>query len=240
MKLSSSSLTGITEKPSLIEDIDFLVGTTSDDYPNADKLRNINQHYYEVVTKILSAQSNWEWDDTNFSTFPVGTTTLVDSQEDYTLPSGIVKLLRVEVLDSSGNYVKLKQVDDQEIPNAMTEFQGTAGMPLYYQEIGPSVKLFPAPASGSVTLAAGLKVYFQRNPTIFTNADAASSPGFDAQFHRILSLGAALDWAIKKGLPSVKALAEKKADLESRLMEHYAKRNREVRPKIRAPHINYA
>lgn len=239
MILSSTSLSAVTAAPSIIEDIDGLLGTDSTSYPLASKLRNINLAYYDVVSDILSAQSNWEWDDTNKTDFPIGTTTLVNGQRDYSLPTDIVKLLRVEILNSSGDYVKLQQFDETQTDVALTELSPVDGIPQYYREIGNSIELYPSPATGSVTMALGLKVYYQRTITEFTNADASLTPGFAAPYHRILSLSAAYDYAFSKTLPIAGPLLQKMNDMKTALKESYASRNREVRPSIGFRSSNY-
>ena len=185
-------------KQGIVEEIDFLAGTNSTSYPTAQKVRNVNNWYYQVIAWILASESTWEWDDSNYTDFPIATATLVASQEDYTLPvaatsanaSTFLKLLGISVKDSGGNWVKLRRLDESEAPNFdLEEAFETAGLPRFYKEIGNSVKLLPAPAAASTTLSSGLKVYFQRTMDEFTASDTTQQPGFAAPFHRILSLG---------------------------------------------------
>lgn len=242
MILSSVSLSATTAKPSLIEDIDFLLGTDSTQYPLADKLRNINLHFYDVVTDIIRYNSNWEWDDTNKTDYPIGTSTLVASQRDYTLPSNFLKLLRVEVKDSAGNYQKVQEFDEQQVQAGLTEFMKSDGLPLYYREVGNSIELYPAASATSTTLSAGLKVYYTRTQTEFTNADAAVSPGFSANFHRILSLGAAYDFASTQMTHDQVLIGQLKGRLDKMredIKQYYSSRNREVKPIIRPKVKNY-
>lgn len=239
MILSSVNLSATTAKPSIIEDIDFLVGTDSTQFPLADKLRLINAHYYNTVSDILEADGNWEFDDTNKTDFPIGTATLVNNQRDYSLPSGIVKLIRVEVLDNGGNYQKLTEFDESETDEALNEVFSTNGLPTHYRTIGNSIELYPKPATGSVTMAAGLKVYYQRTMTEFTTSDASTSPGFDARFHRILSLGAAYDYAYVRGLVVAPKLKEQLEELRIKLKSAYASRNKEVKIGLKAKVRNY-
>lgn len=240
MILSTATLTGVTVAPSIVEDIDFLLGTDSTSYPLAQKLRNINLHYYDVVTDILASQSNWEWDDTNNTDFPIGTTTLVAGQRDYSLPTDFLKLLRVEVKDANGDYQKVEQFDESQIHGiGLATFMENNGMPIYYREVANSIELYPAPAAANVTLTAGLKIYYQRNQTEFTTSDAAVSPGFAAPFHRILSIGAAYDYASIKGLARAGALKSRLEELRLTLKEYYASRNRENRPRMRVRKYNY-
>lgn len=235
----SASLSATTTKPSIIDDIDFLVGTDTTSFPLADKLRLINLHYYDAVTYLLSIQNNWEWDDTNKTDFPIGTTDLVADQQSYTLPTDMVRLSRVEVLNTNGQYSKLLQFDESQVPIALSNLFTTSGTPLYYREFATGIELYPSPAADSVTLTAGLKIYFQRLPTLFTTADWNVSPGFDALYHRILSLGPAYDFAVAKGLPSQKGLLQKIIDLKAMMSTTYSKRNREIRPIIRVPLRSY-
>lgn len=242
MILSSVNLSATTAKPSLIEDIDFLLGTDSTTYPLADKLRNINLNFYDVVTDIIRYNSNWEWDDTNKTDYPIGTTTLVASQRDYTLPSNFLKLLRVEVKDSTGNYQKVQEFDEQQVGVGLTEFMKSDGRPLYYREIGNSIELYPAASATAVTLTAGLKVYYTRTQTEFTNADAAVSPGFSPNFHRILSLGSAYDFALARRASDTNLLSSLKGRIDKMredIKEYYSSRNNEVRPKLSARVKNY-
>lgn len=242
MILSSVSLSATTAKPSLIEDIDFLVGTDSSQYPLADKLRNINLNFYDVVTDIIRYNSNWEWDDTNKTDYPIGTTTLVVSQRDYTLPSNFLKLLRVEVKDGAGNYQKVQEFDEQQVGLGLTEFMKSDGLPRYYREVGNSIELYPSASATSTTLTNGLKVYYTRTQTEFTTSDAAVSPGFSPNFHRILSLGAAYDFACAKLTSDPSLITSLKARLDKMredIKQYYSSRNREVRPRLSVKVKNY-
>lgn len=199
-------------------------------------------NFYDVVTDIIRFNSNWEWDDTNKTDYPIGTTTLVASQRDYSLPTNFLKLLRVEVKDSAGNYQVVHQFDEQQVPVGLSEFNKTDGLPLYYREIGNSIELYPAASATSTTLTAGLKVYYTRTQTEFTNADASVSPGFAPQFHRVLSLMSAFDYASTKMTSNPNLITSLKTRIDKMredIKEYYSSRNREVKPSIRRKQRNY-
>lgn len=179
-----------------------MLNTDSTSYPLTQKARNVNRWLEIVVSLIMQADSRWEWDDSNQTDLPIATTTLVDSQQDYNIAGAtFLKLMRVEVKDINGNYYLLDPISEKDVQNqALTEFQKTAGRPLYYDKLGDSIFLYPKPASTHVTLSAGLKAYFQRLPSYFTSTDTTKVPGFAPLYHRILSLGAALDYAIQNEL----------------------------------------
>lgn len=223
-------------KLGLVEDVDFLVSTDSTSYPTAQKTRNINNWYYKTIAWILEASGTWEWDDSNYTNLPIATANLVAGQEDYTLPaatsggnfSTFLKLQGVSILNSAGDLVKLSLIDESQFPHSdIEEVFETDGLPRFYKEIGNSIKLFPAPAAADVTTTNGIKFYFQRTMDEFAASDTTQQPGFSAQFHRILSLGAAFDYAIAKGLPNAKALREEVEQLKVQLQTFYADRNRD-------------
>ena len=225
-----------TNKQGIVDDTYFLLdivdsGTT--DYPIAQVARNVNNWYDRVVNWILKADGNWEWDDENFtSTRPIATTALVADQQDYSMAGeGILKLIRVECQDSSGNWLRLNPFNqDQRRTVALTEYRKTSGSPREYDLLYNSIFLYPAP---SYAASGGLKIYYQRDFDHFTVADTLQAPGFDPLFHRILSYGAALDYAVSKTMPVRKAemqgfIDDLRHDLES----HYARKDRDKKIKI--------
>lgn len=194
-------------KTGLIQDVDFMVfGNSLDNttaYPIADKTRNINRWYHQAVTWILQAQSDWDFDDINNSNFPIATTNLVANQQDYALPATagiandrVLQIQRVEVKYNDGNWYKAEPFDLGEKGSAVgvqadinNDFDATTP---YYDVRYGSLFLYPVPTA-SVT--GGLKIWFTRRITdIFAAADTTQEPGFDEQFHRLLSLGAAHDY----------------------------------------------
>lgn len=159
----------------------------------------VNQAYFKVVSAIISVDKSWKWDDSNYTDFPRGSTTLVSGQKDYTLPGATVSahastLLRVNkicVLDtaSTPHEVELYRTDRPE--SWLNDTYTTSGRPTYYKLIGNSVKMWPAPDAGvSVTLTSGLIVYFERSPDEFTVADTTQEPGFPVTFHDLLQYDA--------------------------------------------------
>lgn len=225
-----------TTKAGIVEDIDFLVNTDSTSYPIAQKTRNINTHFDNVVSLILSSDSRWKWADSNDDSHPIGTITLVNGTQDYELAGGTyLKILRVEVKDINGKYQLIHPIDDTEVQNqAMTEFQGSdAGMPKYYDKLGEYIFLYPKPSSAMVTTTAGLKVYYQRTPSYFATTDTTKVPGFAPLYHRILSVGAALDYAISQGMNGkINTLTPMLKVLQDGLVQHYSTREADTRTRM--------
>jgi len=234
MVFSSSS-----DKSGIIEEIDFWIlgssASSSIDYVIADKTRNINRWLDRVVSLILQADNRWEWDDTNHTDLPIATTTLVHNQQDYEITgAAFLKIIRVEVKNSSGDFKQLTPISQQDKRGiALSEYQKTAGMPKEYDKLGNSIFLYPKPSSSNVTLSAGLKIYFQRTVDYFTTSDATQEPGFASPYHRILSVGAAKDYCVANTLQSRIAILDAEiAKLEAGILEFYSSRDRDDRPRL--------
>lgn len=226
----------------LVEEIDFLCGTNATSYPLKEKARNVNRWAYRVVTWIYRATSRWQFDDSNHTTLPVATTTLVASQADYQLPSDLLKIERVEVLDNDGNYHKLKPIDSADVPGALSEFKETDGLPQYYDMLGDSINLYPAPAAADVTTSLGLKLHFLREIDVFVSTDTTQEPGFAEPFHRILSLGASYDWLIAHGTQQKLTIVRTEIEaMREEIAGFYKDQNREERISVKPQHrqINY-
>lgn len=214
-------------------DINFLCGSTSATYPDADKIRNINIAYQDVARTIWESAGGWQFDDSNATTLPIARTTMVHSQQDYSLPTDAQKVEEVVVKDSAGNWNKLRPFDIHDINIAPEEYLETAGLPLYYDTIGRSVMLYPKPSSAYCTLASGLGVYVNRDVTEFSVTASSETPGFATPFHRILSYAVALDFTQDPGQRQVFAVHKDK--LEKGLVRFYAKRAVETKSEIK-PH----
>ena len=213
----------------LFKDIDYLCHSTSGSYLTGDKLRNINFALQDVARVIWDSTGEWQYDDKNYTDLPIATTTLVNNQQDYSLPSTLQRIRRVEINDSSGNYQLLKQIDWSTIPVATSEYFGSAGTPVYYDMVGNSVFLYPTPASGYVTLVSGLKVYFDRDVVELTAVSA--TPGFAKPFHRVLSYSAALDYT--KDSEERNFFLLQKSRIEETMKNFYAKRNVDLNTNIK-------
>ena len=226
-----ASIADINSEARLLCDAD----TTS--YTAAQLLIRINQAYEETVSLILGCDGRWQFEDENFTTYPIATTTLVDSQNDYSFETAHLEIERVEVQDSGGLWHLLSPIDISQVGEAIDEFYKTDGLPLYYDKNGKSLLLYPAPAAGSVTLAAGLKVYFKRTADLFTSAQVTTGtrvPGFPSPFHMILAYKAAIPFCVAYRPGRVPALMAQVLKFEDGIKKHFGRREQDRR-KILSP-----
>lgn len=229
-----------TDYQGLCQDARQLVGLSVNDttsLPTSTLLRSANHWKKRANQWIWENNGLWEYDDSNYTDFSIATTDLVSLQQDYSIPSTAQRIDRVEVLDSSGNYRKLQPIDKSMVGTSMSEFQdpdGVGGLPIYYDMVGNSIFLYPAPATSHVTTTSGLKLYFTREIEEFVITDTNVEVGFLGDFDRIVSYGMALDFATITGLTERATQFEKQiADMRASMQSFYGMRHRELKPRIR-------
>lgn len=209
----------------------FLCDANTDSYTAANLLITNNLAYEDVVGKILLADGRWQFDDNNFTTFPIATTTLVSGQRDYTFDVSHLRIERVEILDQNGDYYKLDPRDLSDSNVSDTEYSQGSGRPSEYDVRGSSILLDPPPDAGiSVTLAAGLKVFFQRTADVFTAAQVTTGtkvPGFASPFHMLIAYKSALPYCLKYKPERVQAIQLEVDRMERKMVEFYSKRNKD-------------
>lgn len=226
----------------LVQDVDYVLfssSTATSAYAIADKTRNINAWYDRVANLIMKADNRWEFDDNNKTDLPIATTATVANQQDYTISgASFLKILKVELKDEAGNWNALTPISlDDKRSQSMTDYQKTAGTPREYDKLGNSIFLYPKP---SFSQAASIKVFYQRNVTHFTASDTTAVPGFAENFHRILSYGAALDYAIANGMTNkVNMLAPMIKQMESDLIDFYGTRNHDEKTTLQLEKEDY-
>lgn len=229
-------------KGGIVQEIDFILNTNDTSYPIAQKTRNINRRLDDVVSLILQCDGRWQWDDQNQTDLPIGVTTLVPEQPDYSLTgSTFLDITRVEVKDSNGNYVLLQPIDQREVTDqSLTEFQKTSGTPRFYDKVGDSLFLYPKPSSSGVTTAQGLKVYFQRQASYFVVTDTTKCAGFAPLYHRLLSLGAAMDYAMANEMTTkINIISPQIEKLQTGLVAFYSARNKDENVRMRPRRENF-
>lgn len=248
-----------TSKRAICQAIDRICDSDDTSYPRLDKTAEVNDALEEVVGKIIAQHGNaWmEWDDTNQTDLPVGTGTLVEGQESYSFASEYLRIKRLKVADTSGKFHKLKQIDQQMLDEkglTIEQWFGTddsgnpnKGFPEFYDILGDTVRLYPAPTSDSVTLAGGtaggMKIDFVRTATFFTaksNTDAdTKQPGLPSPYHKLLVWRASLPYCLKYKKDRVAWLEKQWDDWLENLSDEMGKRNPDHRQIMKMRRINY-
>jgi len=93
----------------------------------------INDWYLATDQWLKGVSRDWYFDDSNQTDFPYATTTIVDNQRDYTLPTDLRKLREVEILDTNGDYYALYPMSTESDVLKNERQQEEAGKPTVLQ-----------------------------------------------------------------------------------------------------------
>lgn len=193
------------------------------------KIVNSCNNWLDFVTGFaIGADRRFQWDDSNHSKLPIGTTDLVANQAEYSFLTDeqnnkILSVTRIDLLTSTGDYKQLERIDQADIQGALDEFESTAGTAKYYDLIADNiVKLYPKP---SANVTAGLKFYFQRTGSYFAATDTTKEPGVAPLLHRGFVIASAYDCALTLGLQNLQVLSVELQKEEEKVTNYFNIRN---------------
>src|SRR5574343_468563 len=112
---------------------------------STQKVVNSCNNWLDMIAGYaLATDKNFQWDDTNHTKLPIGTTNLVSGQSDYSFLTDeqgnkIITLIRIDVLDSNGKWHQLSKIDQAEIPMALDSYESTDGIPTQYDLIADNI-----------------------------------------------------------------------------------------------------
>jgi len=209
----------------------------STQWPTSRIVASTNNWLDTVAGYAIGADRRFQWDDTNHTALPIGTTNLVINQSDYSFltdqqGNSILNLTRIDILDSNNVWRELIPIDQAQVPMALDEFNKTAGLPIFYDKIADNiVRLYPKPVA-SVT--AGLKFYFQRTPSYFLATDTTKAPGVPPLLHRGFVISAAYDGALTRCLNNLQALSIERQVEETKMQDFFRNRDTDENKQITA------
>jgi hypothetical protein len=212
-------------------------------WPTAKVVASCNNWLDKITGYAIGADSRFQWDDTNHTKLPIGTTNLVANQSDYSFltdeqGNSILTLTRVDLLDSNSNYSQLAEVDQKDYEGwGLDQLQTTTGTPSCYDKIADNIiRLYPKP---STSVTAGIKFYFQRSGSYFLASDTTKSPGVAPLLHRGFVIASAYDGALTLGLPNLQALSVELQKEEQKMIQYFSVRNQDVDKKLEMRPINF-
>lgn len=205
--------------------------------------RYLNNGLNSASIKILNSDTRWQFDDSTFSDYPIGTTNLVDSQQDYVFDNSHIKITNVYVKDSNGNFYPLKPIDEYDLSSkgiAPTEFLETDGAPEYYDKKSNAIFIYPPPATAQVTITAGLKVVFQRPPNYYVSSDTTRRTGLPEIFDKLVYLYACFDHftdnTMREKASDIKVQIQEQEEL---IQDFFNKRGKDEKPRLVARKHTY-
>jgi hypothetical protein len=222
-------------KSGIIQDSTFLLGGIDlNAYPIADRTRSANEHLRNAWHIIMKAYDGWKFMDDNQSDtstgLPYADKDIESGTDLLTLPSGALTIDGMQIkTSSSGSYNKLTIITYEEFLEMGGDGRfGSPGTPTHAIVQGDIIRLLPSP---NITVTSGLRVHFNKEMTTFAITDTTATPGFASPYHRIISIGIALDYADAKGLQKAGSLRSNYNDYQSRLFDFYSERLKARQPK---------
>lgn len=205
---------------SLYADCLYWSGADSTTYPiDPDFTRNANLALDRVTGLILRTDNSWKWDDTNATSSQLITTSAVSATRNVAITASWLKILRVRVLDTAGQYHTLDAVTRDQFSDSDLATTNT-GVPTRYAKVGNLIIL-------DKVYTGTIEIQFQRaSADYFTPSDTTQEPGFAPQFHRLISLYAALDYTEPNELEGrSRTIRNRIQSLEGELIDHYSQRD---------------
>lgn len=210
------------------------MGVDSTQWPLYKIANSYNNYLDKVNGYAIGADRKFQWDNTNHTKLPEGTTSLNVSQSDYSFlqdeqGNPIITLLGVSILNG-GYYRPLIPVDRSDPGYDPATFGFIAGTPSKYDKIADNIaRLDSLPPA---TIASGLKFYFQRVSPDFTAASTTQTTGCSPLLDRGFIIQAAYDGALSLGLPALQGLLVEQAKEEQKMIEYFTNRNNDTVPFI--------
>ena len=214
----------------ILQQVRSLMRVDGTQWPTAKVVNSCNNYLDTVVGYAIGADRNFQFDDSNHSKLPEGTTALTINVSDYSFLTDengntILTLLGISRLDS-GKYVPLTPVDRNDPGYDSATFGTVAGTPTQYDKIADNIiRINTLPPA---TVASGLKFYFQRTPSYFVAADTTKSPGVSPLLHRGFIIAAAYDGALTLGLANLNALAVEMQRETAKMEAYFGNRNNDT------------
>jgi len=224
-------------------------------YTDASRLIDINIWLHRVQSMIYTSMDEVDFDDKNYTDYPRMTTSLVDSQRDYTIPDSekVVAFKRVDISYDGVNYYRALPIDSGEIMSGIGPTSATvqqAKVDQLFPKTAPrydcaynSVFIYPQPNAQDVANGGKIFMEWTRELKEFTASDLATGlavPGFDTEFHAILAYGPAYEFLLGTGQNvDTTYVAKSLQDLEARLIQTYGKKQIDRAMSVVPQNINY-
>src|SRR5574343_1021384 len=91
----------------IVQQVRSLMRVDSTQWPTWQIVNSVNNYLDTVAGYLIGSDSRFQWDDTNHTKLPIGTTDLVANQSDYSFLTDeqnnkILTLTRIDILQATG------------------------------------------------------------------------------------------------------------------------------------------
>ena len=231
-----------TNNTGIVQQVRNMLRVDAAQYPTSRIVNSTNNWLDTVTGYAIGADRRFQFDDTNHSALPIGTTNLVADQSDYSFLTDeqgnqILNLTRIDIKDASELWRMLNVRDMANSDVAEDSLQITAGLPTEYDKIADNIiRLTPKPIAN---VTAGLKFYFQRTGSYFTASDTTKSPGVPPLLHRGFVIASVYD-ALLAGIGSanIQAVSVEMQKEQLKMQDYFKNRNTDEVVVLTTPRVN--
>jgi hypothetical protein len=165
-----------------------------------------NSVQYDLLMAIMRSVDGWDIDDKTFTDYGISTTPLIANQRDYTFPTNLLKINRVDVTYDGTNWYRATPIDSTELGmglgnDAVVDSRFNVTQPRYDAKNG-SLFLYPRATAST----GSIRIEFPREIDPFLVSSTTKEPGIDKAFHDLLVTGIKLKWAIAQDMEKAKNL----------------------------------
>lgn len=230
-----------TNNTGIVQQVRGFMRVDSTQWATSKIVNSCNNWLDKLTGYAIGADKRFQWDNTNQTKLPEGTTTLTQDQTDYSFLTDeqgnqIVTLTGISIL-RNGVYVPLTQIDRNDPSIDSANFGTTRGVITSYDKIADNIiRLDAKPES---TVSAGLKFFFQRTSPYYAATDTTKTSGFSALLDRGFIIASAYDGAITLGLPNLQSLSVEMEKEERKMIEYFENRNNDEKKILRPIGINF-
>lgn len=214
----------------IVQQVRSLMRVDSSQWPTIKIVNSCNNWLDFLTGYAIGNDKRFQWDDTNHTKLPEGTTDLVANQTDYAFladeqGNNIVTLLGISLKHTNNQETPLILIDRSDPDYDPTTFGINSGTPTYYDKIADNIIRLDTKPSATDATNYDLKFKFQRTPSYFTASDTTKTPGFSPLLHRGFVVASAYDGALTLGLPNLQALAVEREKEEQKVIQYFSDRN---------------
>ena len=185
-----------------------------------------------VTGYAIGADRRFQWDNTEHTKLPEGTTDIIANQVDYSFLTDeqgntILTLISIALVDSSGKEIQLRAVDRNDADYDADTFGINSGTPTAYDKISDNIIRLDNKPSATDASTYDLKFRFQRTSPYYTSASTTKATGFAPILDRGCVIACAYDIALTLGLPNVQALVLERQREDEKVVTYFANRSQD-------------
>ena len=226
-----------TKPDTLIGAVRFFTGTDSVEFP-ADEIKPLlNQAYHQATIWILEVM-----DKITFQSDKDASINLVNGTANYTFPSDILTIRRVEI-NYTGNSQDWSPVDILTIQQYQQAYANIDSNHSYHTTKTPALivksntefLIDPVPTAN---VSNGIHIWFTKVATELSNT--TDEPVIVENFHPLISVEASLKYAVKNSLSNKNDLKVLRDEMKADLQMFYSNRDKtKIRPILKGKKYYY-